>query len=68
MTAPNAKPANDHAADGFWTDTLAQADPEVHAAVSGELKRQQDKIELRQVLSPGTDFVSLAVVHCTGGH
>lgn len=31
---------------GFWTDRLSEADPEVHAAVRGELKRQQDKIEL----------------------
>ena len=46
MTAPNAQPANDHAPDGFWTDTLGQADPEIYAAVRGELKRQQDKIEL----------------------
>jgi len=30
----------------FWTDTLEQADPQVYAAVRGELKRQQDKIEL----------------------
>ncbi len=34
------------AADRFWNDTLEQADPEVFAAVRGELKRQQDKIEL----------------------
>ena len=46
MTAPNARPANDTAPDGFWTDTLEQADPEVYAAVRSELKRQQDKIEL----------------------
>ena len=39
-------PANDRAPDGFWTDTLEQADPEIHAAVRNELKRQQDKIEL----------------------
>ena len=46
MTAPNARPANDTATDGFWTDTLEQADPEVYAAVRSELKRQQEKIEL----------------------
>ena len=52
MTAsPTLAPANDAAAGGtasdrFWTDTLGQADPEVYAAVRGELKRQQDKIEL----------------------
>ncbi|WP_390551338.1 serine hydroxymethyltransferase [Qipengyuania sp. MTN3-11] len=32
--------------DRFWHDTLAEADPEIHAAVRNELKRQQDKIEL----------------------
>lgn len=46
MTAINARPANDTAPDGFWTDTLEDADPEVFAAVRNELKRQQDKIEL----------------------
>lgn len=36
----------DDAANGFWTDTLEQADPEVFVAVRKELARQQDKIEL----------------------
>ncbi|WP_133365213.1 serine hydroxymethyltransferase [Qipengyuania sediminis] len=31
---------------GFWTDSLAAADPEVYAAVRHELARQQDRIEL----------------------
>ncbi|MDE1466807.1 serine hydroxymethyltransferase [Aurantiacibacter sp. D1-12] len=30
----------------FWNDTLAQADPEIAAAVDNELARQRDKIEL----------------------
>ena len=34
------------APDRFWTDTLADADPEIHAAIRNELARQQDKIEL----------------------
>jgi glycine hydroxymethyltransferase len=34
------------APDRFWSDTLGEADPEVLAAIRGELKRQQDKIEL----------------------
>ena len=47
MTAPTSMaPANDTAPDGFWADTLSEADPEVYAAVRGELMRQQDKIEL----------------------
>jgi glycine hydroxymethyltransferase len=32
--------------DGFWNDDLAQADPEIAAAVAKELARQRDKIEL----------------------
>ncbi|MDP6785951.1 MAG: serine hydroxymethyltransferase [Rhodospirillales bacterium] len=31
---------------GYFTDDLAAADPEVHAAIEGELRRQQDQIEL----------------------
>jgi glycine hydroxymethyltransferase len=31
---------------GFFTAHLAETDPEVHAAIAGELKRQQTKIEL----------------------
>ncbi len=51
MTAPfTSQAANDTApapvSDGFWNDTLEQADPEVYSAVRKELKRQQDKIEL----------------------
>ena len=45
MTA-QAAPANDTVPNRFWTDTLETADPEVFGAVRGELKRQQDRIEL----------------------
>ena len=31
---------------GYFTDDLAAADPEVHGAIVGELRRQQDQIEL----------------------
>ena len=31
---------------GYFTDDLAAADPEVHGAILGELRRQQDQIEL----------------------
>ena len=32
--------------DRFWHDNLADADPEIHAAIRSELGRQRDKIEL----------------------
>ena len=32
--------------DRFWHDDLAAADPEIADAIAGELKRQQNKIEL----------------------
>lgn len=47
---------------GFWTDTLEQADPEVFAAVRGELKRQQDRIEL----IASENIASRAVLEATG--
>ena len=31
---------------GYFTDGLAAADPDVHAAIQGELRRQQDQIDL----------------------
>lgn len=62
MTASPAKPANDQAPDGFWTDMLSEADPEVFAAVRSELKRQQDKIEL----IASENITSRAVLEATG--
>jgi glycine hydroxymethyltransferase len=38
--------ANDIRADGFFSDHLAQADPEIAGWIAKELGRQQDKIEL----------------------
>jgi len=56
-------PANDGAAsNGFWSDTLADADPEVAAAVASELARQQDKIEL----IASENIASRAVLEATG--
>ncbi len=56
-------PANDGAAaNGFWSDTLADADPEVAAAVANELARQQDKIEL----IASENIASRAVLEATG--
>ncbi|WP_349512161.1 serine hydroxymethyltransferase [Erythrobacter sp. NFXS35] len=47
-TAPIDFAARSSAApmDGFWNDDLAHADPEIAAAVTKELARQRDKIEL----------------------
>ncbi|ALE16370.1 Serine hydroxymethyltransferase [Altererythrobacter epoxidivorans] len=47
---------------GFWNDTLEQADPEIFAAVRKELKRQQDKIEL----IASENIASRAVLEATG--
>jgi glycine hydroxymethyltransferase len=51
-TAPKDFAARTHASDGlgqmdsFWNDDLAHADPEIAAAITKELARQRDKIEL----------------------
>ncbi|MBO9576540.1 MAG: serine hydroxymethyltransferase [Sphingobium sp.] len=49
-------------APGFFSARLEEADPEVFAAVEGELKRQQDKIEL----IASENIVSRAVLEATG--
>lgn len=46
----------------FWQDSLAEADPEIAAAVRSELKRQQDKIEL----IASENIASRAVLEATG--
>ena len=38
--------ANDIQAHGFFTQTLAERDPEISGWIDKELHRQQDKIEL----------------------
>ena len=48
--------------DRFWQDTLAQADPEIAAAIDHELARQQDKIEL----IASENIASTAVLEATG--
>lgn len=48
--------------DGFWNDDLASADPEIAAAVSKELGRQRDKIEL----IASENIASRAVLEATG--
>ena len=47
---------------GFWTDSLEQADPEIHGAIRNELKRQQNKIEL----IASENIASRAVLEATG--
>ena len=58
---PVAAAANDVPA-GFFSADLAQADPDVFAAISNELKRQQDKIEL----IASENIVSKAVLEAQG--
>jgi glycine hydroxymethyltransferase len=50
------------ASQGFFARKLGEADPDVYAAVSGELKRQQDKIEL----IASENIVSRAVLEAQG--
>ena len=50
------------AAGGFFTDRLATADPDLAAAIRGELRRQQDQIEL----IASENIVSLAVLEAQG--
>ncbi|QGP78269.1 serine hydroxymethyltransferase [Sphingobium sp. CAP-1] len=48
--------------DGFFSETLASADPEIFGAIGQELKRQQDKIEL----IASENIVSKAVLEAAG--
>ena len=47
---------------GFWHDDLASADPEIAEAISNELARQRDKIEL----IASENIASKAVLEATG--
>jgi glycine hydroxymethyltransferase len=47
---------------GFFTSSLAEADPEIACAISDELKRQQDKVEL----IASENIVSRAVLEAQG--
>ncbi len=60
MTPPHA--ARAAVADGFFTASLAVADPELAAAVAAELGRQRDKIEL----IASENIVSRAVLEAQG--
>ncbi len=54
--------ANDALSDGFFTDSLAQADPEIAGWIGKELGRQRDKIEL----IASENITSLAVLEAAG--
>jgi glycine hydroxymethyltransferase len=54
--------AETHHPDGFFTDGLAEIDPEIAKAVKGELLRQQDQIEL----IASENIVSKAVLEAQG--
>jgi len=49
-------------AANFFTENLSQADPEIHAAIKGELKREQNQIEL----IASENIVSQAVLDAQG--
>ncbi len=57
-----ATPARPNAPKGFFTETLAERDPEVFGAVSAELSRQRDEIEL----IASENIVSRAVLEAAG--
>ena len=48
--------------ESFFTASLADSDPQLHDAVRGELKRQQDQIEL----IASENIVSRAVLEAQG--
>ncbi len=54
--------ANDALSDGFFTDSLAKADPEIAGWINKELGRQRDKIEL----IASENVTSLAVLEAGG--
>ena len=62
MTATAANDTANPAMDAFWNASLANADPDIAAAIGHELKRQQDKIEL----IASENIASKAVLEATG--
>src|SRR5437016_7669879 len=60
MTSSSSKSAS--APDSFFTATLAEADPEIAAAIKGELGRQRHEIEL----IASENIVSKAVIEAQG--
>jgi glycine hydroxymethyltransferase len=62
MTAPSTSAKTVSAAEAFFTASLAQADPEIAAAIQGELGRQRHEIEL----IASENIVSRAVLQAQG--
>ena len=58
----NPQPLNDVQPDGFFTRSLAEADPAIFAGVAHELKREQTQIEL----IASENIVSKAVLQAQG--
>ena len=57
------QPADQNGAiDGFWSDRLEAADPDIYAAIRGELDRQRNRIEL----IASENIASSAVLEATG--
>ena len=61
-TAQAPRPDQPDAVSRFWHDNLEQADPEVFAAVRGELSRQRHRIEL----IASENIASTATLEATG--
>src|SRR5437870_7737859 len=62
MTPPSPRAQAASAPDSFFTATLAEADPEIAAAIKGELGRQRHEIEL----IASENIVSRAVLEAQG--
>src|SRR4030081_1254900 len=62
MTPPSSNAKTASAPDSFFTATLADADPEIAAAIQGELGRQRHEIEL----IASENIVSRAVLEAQG--
>src|SRR5437588_1703751 len=62
MTAPSSSAKTASAPDSFFTATLSEADPEIAAAIKGELGRQRHEIEL----IASENMVSRAVLEAAG--
>ncbi|MDR3465868.1 MAG: serine hydroxymethyltransferase [Xanthobacteraceae bacterium] len=60
--SPNAKTADASSIDAFFSTSLADADPEIAAAIKGELGRQRHEIEL----IASENIVSRAVLEAQG--
>src|SRR5690348_312841 len=62
MNPPSSSAKSGSAPDSFFTASLAQADPEIAAAIQGELGRQRHEIEL----IASENIVSRAVLEAQG--